>query len=90
MRITFHKAKRIETLHRRGLDFLDANLVIDGTSITLEDDRRDYGEVRRQTFGLLRDALVMVVWTERAGARHVISMRRCNARERHWFGRQLG
>lgn len=90
MRITYHDAKRAETLLRRGLDFLDANTVVNSASITLLDDREDYGELRYQTFGLLREALVMVVWTEREGCRHVISMRRCNARERDWFGRHLG
>ena len=61
MQITYHEAERAETLRHWGLDFLDANVVVDGMSITLLDDRREYGEVRYQTFGRLREALVVVV-----------------------------
>jgi uncharacterized DUF497 family protein len=47
----------------------------------LIDDRKDYGEVRHQTYGFLGNRVVMVVWTDRAQARHIISMRHCNERE---------
>jgi hypothetical protein len=47
----------------------------------LIDDRKDYGEVRYQTYGFLGNRVVMVVWTDRALARHVISMRYCHERE---------
>jgi uncharacterized DUF497 family protein len=32
--------------------------------------------------GFLADRMVMVVWTPRDGTRHVISMRKCNDREK--------
>jgi len=44
--------------------------------------RRDYGEVRFQTVGFLADRMVMVVWTPRSETRHVMSMRKCNDREK--------
>jgi uncharacterized protein len=47
----------------------------------LIDDRKDYGEVRHQTYGFLGNRVVMVVWTDRAQARHIISMRHCHERE---------
>ena len=81
MRITCDPAKRERTLHERGLDFLDAETVFSGKTLTLIDDRKAYGEVRYQTYGFLGERVVMVVWTDRAPARHVISMRHRHERE---------
>ena len=47
------------------LDFEDAPEVFAGLTLTLPDERQDYGEDRYQTYGLLGDRLVMVVWTPR-------------------------
>jgi uncharacterized DUF497 family protein len=66
----------------RGLNFADAAIVFAGPTITVRDTRRDYGETRFQTVGFLADRMVMVVWTPRVDARHVISMRKCNDREK--------
>lgn len=89
MAITFDPAKREATLEERDLDFADAAEVFAGPTLTLPDDRRDYGEARWQTFGLLNGRLVLVVWTDRGADRHVISMRKCNEREKIRFGRKL-
>jgi uncharacterized DUF497 family protein len=43
--------------------------------------RRNCGERRLQTVGFLAGRMVMVVWTPRGEARHVISMRKCNVKE---------
>lgn len=90
MEITYDAEKRQLTLENRGLDFEDAAQVFAGTAFTVEDDRHDYGETRYQTLGLLNGRLVMVVWTPRGEARHVISMRKANERERKRYRRQLG
>jgi uncharacterized protein len=80
-KITCDPAKREKTLQERKLDLLDAGKVFSGETLTLIDDRKDYGEVRYQTYGFLGNRVVMVVWTNRAQARHVISMRYCRERE---------
>ena len=80
MKITFDPAKRQTALNERGLNFADASIVFAGPTITVQDTRRDYGETRFQTIGFLADR--MVVWTPREEARHVISMRKCNDREK--------
>ena len=82
MKITFDPAKRQAALAQRGLDFVDAAIVFAGMTITVEDTRRDYGETRYQTVGFLAGRMVMIVWTPRGEARHVISMRKCNDREK--------
>lgn len=81
MKITCDPAKRDVTLRERGIDFFDAAQVFGGPTLTLEDDRFDYGETRYQSYGLLADRVVMVVWTPRGDARHVISMRYCHDKE---------
>ncbi len=55
-------------------------------TLTVEDDRQDYGEVRYITIGFLDEAMVVLVWTRRAAARRIISMRKANERERRLYG----
>jgi uncharacterized protein len=44
MRVTFDPAKRAKALVERGLDFEDAAIVFRGTTVEIEDTRRNYGE----------------------------------------------
>lgn len=90
MELSFDPAKRLKTLQERGLDFADAAQVFDGPSYTVEDDRYDYVEPRFQTYGLMNDRLITVVWTPVDGEIRVISMRKCNDREQKAFARRLG
>ncbi len=89
MKITCDPAKRAETMKARGLDFLDAQIVFAGRELTAEDVRRDYGERRFQTVGHIAGRMVMVVWTPRGDARHVISMRKCNDKEQSRYQKRL-
>ena len=82
MRIEFDEAKRAATLEARGLDMARAGEVLAGATLTVEDDRRDYGEERFITIGFLDDVMVVLVWTPRAGAYRIISIRKANERER--------
>lgn len=82
MRITFDPVKRAATLQERGSDFVDAAEAFEGVTGTIEDTRFDYGEVRFTTAGFLAGRFVIVVWTPRGGARHIISMRQGHAKER--------
>jgi uncharacterized protein len=88
--ITFDPAKRDRALSERGLDFADAQAVFDGPTLTIEDAQFDYGETRYQTYGLMGDRLVMVVWTPRGEDRHVMSMRKCNDDEQRKVKSRLG
>lgn len=81
--------KRALTLEQRGMDFAEAAILFEGAVLTIEDDRRNYGEQRFQTLGRLGGKIVMVVWTPRRDARRIISMRECNAREREAYERTL-
>ena len=66
-----------------------ADEVFDGATLTVEDDRRDYGENRYIAIGLLDGAMVVLVWTPRAGTLRVTSMRKANERERRLYGWQF-
>ncbi len=90
MDITCDPMKREKTLLERGIDFMDAAEVFTGLTLTLEDDRFDYNEARFQTYGFLAGRVVMVVWTPRGEARHIISMRYCHEREARKVRDRLG
>ncbi|MGV3491220.1 MAG: BrnT family toxin [Devosia sp.] len=89
-KITFDPVKRQWTLDERGLDFADAGKVFEGHTYDMVDDRFDYGEQRLITVGRLDGRMMIVVWTPRGEARHVISMRKANAREQNSYGKHLG
>jgi hypothetical protein len=89
MAIAYDPAKRDWTLRERGLDFDDAETVFAGPTIDRNDDRHDYGERRVVTIGLLAGRMVVLVWTPRGNARHIISMRKANEREKARYGETL-
>ena len=63
-----------------------ADEVLAGATLTVEDDRQDYGEDRFITIGILDATMVVLVWTPRDGAHRIISMRKANERERTFYG----
>jgi uncharacterized protein (DUF4415 family) len=75
MKISFDPTKRALTRRHRGLDFARAGEVFAGRTATIVDDRFDYGETRFISAGHLDGRLVVMVWTQRGEARHIISMR---------------
>jgi uncharacterized protein len=91
MKITFDPEKREKTLRERSIDFRDAKEVFDGPAWTFEDRRFDYPEDRFITVGLLVGRMVIVVWMPIDDeTRHVISMRKANAREQARYRDRLG
>lgn len=89
MKIEFDPAKRLATFEARGLDMAEAGSIFEGDTITIDDDRRDYGEPRFITVGFLADRMVVVVWTPRGEDRRIISLRKANDRERALYGPRL-
>ncbi len=82
MRITWDPIKRERTLAQRGLDFADAAVVFLGTTVEIEDPRKNYGERRVICYGQLSGRLVVVGYTPRGTSRHIFSMRKANDREK--------
>ncbi len=81
MEIEYDDDKRAQTFAHRGLDFRDAPRLFAGTSVTLLDDRRDYGEARWLSYGWIDGRAVAMVWTQRGKRRRIISMRHCHGEE---------
>jgi uncharacterized DUF497 family protein len=87
---SWDEAKRRKVLAKRGLDFADAALIFAGRTMTLPDERREYGEQRFITAGWLRNRFVVLVWTPRDDGRRIISMRYGHADEEAYYRAQMG
>lgn len=82
MEIEWDEEKRLRNLRERGLDFADIARFEFATAITEQDLRRDYGEERFNSWGYLDGVFCSLCWTMRNDAFRVISLRKCNDRER--------
>jgi hypothetical protein len=85
MKIEYPPAKRDATLAERGLDMARAVEIFDGATLTVEDDRQDYGETRQITIGFLDVRMVVMVWTQRGTVCRIISLRKANEREQRAY-----
>ena len=63
--------------------------IFERSTITVRDDRKDYGETRYISIGMLDGRMVVVVWTPRGVARRIISLRKANGREQEIYGARL-
>ncbi|MEW6365173.1 MAG: BrnT family toxin [Acidobacteriota bacterium] len=76
-------------LQRHGLDFAQAEQVFQGPTFTFEDIRRDYGERRWVTLGLLAADVVVIVHTESEDEIRIISMRKGERHEEKLYFENL-
>ena len=90
MKITYDPAKRAVTLAESHLDFKRAAEIFAGVHYSYRDERFDYGENRFITAGYLNNRMVVVVWTPRGAARHIISLRKANAKEQKYYKEAMG
>jgi uncharacterized protein len=74
LEITFDQQKRDITFKTRGLMFEDASIVFAGKTFEAQDRRKEYGEVRTISIGMLEGQWVVIGFTERDDSRHVFSM----------------
>lgn len=79
--LEWDEKKRKVNLRRHGFDFKDAEIVLDGETLTMVDDRFDYGEIRYISFGMLQELVVAVVYTETDKSTRIISFRRATRNE---------
>ena len=73
--------KRKSNIKKHGIDFIDAPMIIAGHTLTVEDDRYNYGEERFVTFGILDGRVVVVVHTETEDSIRIISIRKATKYE---------
>lgn len=79
--VTYDEAKRQANIKNHGFDFLGCEVVFAGFTITREDGRDAYGELRLQTLGLWDGVVVFVVHTPHGEVDHVISIRKAEKHE---------
>ncbi|PKR87951.1 BrnT family toxin [Pleomorphomonas diazotrophica] len=89
MQIEFDPIKRATNLTKHHIDLTEAEQVFEGDTLTIEDDRFNYGEQRFITIGRLAGRMMVIVWTPRGAARRIISMRKANDREQAAYSPRL-
>lgn len=83
MRFEWDEAKRQSNIRHHGIDFVlvENERVFAGETLTLLDDRADYGETRFLTLGLLRGEVVAISHTETDEWVRLISVRKASKNE---------
>jgi uncharacterized protein len=89
MEFEWDESKRIANLHKHGIDFSAVPAMFDGSMVTIEDERFDYGEERFVTFGLLQGRVIAVVHTEREDCIRIISARKATKYEQTTYFEQI-
>jgi len=74
MNFEWDDIKRKSNIEKHGIDFIDAPIIFDSYTLTIEDDRYDYGEERFVSFGILEERVVVVVHTENEDSIKIISI----------------
>lgn len=81
MKFIWDEKKRRANILKHGFDFVDSEEVFEGVTLTLDDDRFEYGEDRFITLGFLRGTVVVVAHTEKDNEFRIISMRKATKHE---------
>jgi uncharacterized DUF497 family protein len=90
MHFEWDEEKNRENIRKRGIDFADAHGIFDQPMLVDIDRREDYGEIRYVGIGLLKNFVVVVVYTERNNdIIRIISLRRAAQHERERFKEYL-
>ena len=89
MNFEWDDTKRKSNIKKHGIDFINAPMTFDGYTLTIEDDRYDYGEERFITFGILEGRVVVVVHTENDDSIRIISIRRATKYEEKAYFSQI-
>ena len=90
MRFEWDEAKRRENLRKHGIDFVDLPPLFDGVTVTVLDDRFDYGEDRFLTVGVLQGIVIVVAHTETAELIRFISARKATRNEEDLYFKEVG
>jgi uncharacterized DUF497 family protein len=86
MKYEWDEVKRQSNIDRHKVDFIDVlPLFANPEAIRLEDNRRDYGEIRYILLGEIDERLFQIAYTIRGSVIRLISARRGNKRERRIY-----
>lgn len=89
MSYEWDEQKRQINIKKHGLDFVDVIALFDGETVTLPDERFDYGEIRLVVMGILKNQVMVVVYTERDENIRIISARKATKNEQIYYFQQI-
>ena len=89
VRFDWDEAKRQNNLAKHGIDFADLEPLFDGETLTVLDDRFDYGERRFITLGVLNGVVLVVVHTETKTTLRIISARKATRNEENSYFKEI-
>ena len=89
MNFEWDDTKCKSNIKKHGIDFINAQMIFADYTLTIEDDRYDYGEERFVTFGILDGRVVMVVHTETENLIRIISIRKATKYEEKAYFSQI-
>jgi len=81
--------ERLSNLRKHGIDFIDAEKIFRGFTLTAEDRREANGELRFLTLGMLEDQVVTVAHADRGGKIRIISIRKATKHEARYYFSQI-
>jgi uncharacterized DUF497 family protein len=81
MNFEWDEDKRLSNLEKHGFDFVGIEILFEGETVTILDDRFDYGEKRFITFGLLDGRVICVAHAETETVIRIISIRKATKNE---------
>ncbi len=82
MEFEWDSVKNQRNIEKHSIDFTDAVRIFERPTLTVVDNRRNYGEKRIAAMGTVEDVILYVVYTVRDGIWRIISARRANRCER--------
>ena len=88
--LTWDEIKAEANLAKHGVSFALARQFDWDTAVTIEDQRRDYGESRFSSTGYIGTRLYVLVFTPRGNDLRVISLRKANRRDVRDYDQQQG
>src|SRR3990167_656666 len=89
MQFEWDENKRLINIQKHGIDFVDVPAIFELDTVTVIDDRFEYGETRYQTLGLLKSRVILVVHTESETVIRIISARKATKYEEKIYFQEI-
>lgn len=89
MRFEWDEKKRLSNIRKHGIDFADVPAIFELDTVTVIDDRFEYGETRYQTLGLLKSHVILIVHTESESVIRIISARKATTYEEKIYFQEI-
>lgn len=89
MEFEWDENKRQTNITKHDIDFIDAQKIFDYDTVTIEDNRFNYGEQRFIAIGLLNGKIIVIVYTERSNKIRIISARKATKNEQQIYFNEI-